>query len=659
VTLIKNMRKSFCLIILTLFVPALLFGQPEVLTTKDKKAKEDYLKAQKLYDSRQSKQASILLFDAIKHDPSFIEAHILLGYVYEDMGDRQGAIAETKLALNINPHYFKGLYFTLAQLQLFIGNYAESLQNYETYLLNPIDDPKMEFSTKMGIEDCKFAIEALKHPVPFDPKNMGININGQYSEYFPTITADGSTFLFTRRIPDNSNPLNMSGTQEDFYVSYKINGEWTKALNVGPPLNTMYNEGASTLSADGNLLVYTRCECRECGFSIGYGSCDLFYSYRMGNTWSTPKDIGRPINTPNWESQPSLSSDGRTLYFVRGIEYGTTIKQADIYVTQLSDSGRWSNPIKLSDTINTPGNEESPFIAPDDQTLYFASDGHPGMGGLDIYVSRRLPNGRWGIPKNLGYPINTFNDETGMIIDPNGHTAYFSSDRDDTYGGLDFYSFELYDSARPQPITYVKGKVYDAKTEIPLVAAFNLIDLATGKPVVQSSSAPVTGTFLVCLTLNKDYALNVSRPGYLFYSENFSLKNIAASAAHPFMMDVPLQPIDTGATIILKNIFFATDSFALKPESHIELNKLVTFLNANPAVKIQVSGHTDNTGTVEHNKALSTNRAKSVYTYLSEHGISADRLSYKGYGQSRPIADNNTEAGKAKNRRTEMKIVAK
>ncbi len=642
---------SAALFILLLFPAINVNGQETPLSTKSKKAIKHYREAQNFYDLRQNTNAESELKDAIKEDSSFTEAHGLLAYVYQDEGNTEGAINEIKKVLSINPHFDNRLYFTLAGLELSVADYADALNDYNAYMQHPSSDVRMEFKSNVGIEDCKFAMNALQHPVPFNPVNMGININSPYDEYFPAITADGDEFIFTRDIPDKNN---IYGHQEDFYISYKVDGNWTVARNIGAPLNTAENEGAPTISADGHLLIYTGCDRQG-----GYGSCDLYYSFRIGDSWTPGRNLGPPVNTADWETQPSLAPDGKTLYFIRGRETAHGIQNQDIYVTQLNDSGQWSEPERLSDTINTPGREESVFIADDNQTLYFSSDGHPGMGGLDIFYSRRLPNGRWGIPVNLGYPINTCKDENSILIDPNGHTAYFSSNRPGGYGGLDFYSFELYDSARPKPVTYAKGKVYDAKTGKPLIALFNLTDLSTGQVAVQSASAPIDGTFLICLPLNKDYALNVSRKGYLFFSENYSLKDVRATAAHPFLMDVPLQPIDTGASIVLKNVFFETDQYVLKPESKVELEKLIAFLNANPAIKIQLSGHTDNAGTPQHNLVLSKNRAKAVYDYLISKNISPDRLTYKGYGQTQPIADNSTAEGMAKNRRTEMKIISK
>lgn len=646
------MKKLLSVTLLCLSTALFSWGQDGMpLSTKNKKAAKHFQMGKEYFDERKDDQAEDALQAAINEDSDFIEAHVLLGFVYKEENKDDAAIIEFKKAININPQFMPELFFTVGAMELYKGKYDDALPYLEQSLAFKSNIPQEEFQKKVSIDDCHFAMDALKHPVPFNPVNMGASINSEYNEYFPAITADGSTFLFTRDIPDNNN---IEGHQEDFYISFKVNGQWTKAANVGPPLNTYDNEGAPTISADGNLLIYAACNRPD-----GYGSCDLYYSFKVGNSWTPGRNLGPTVNSRNWESQPSLSSDGRTLYFIRGMFSGDGIKNPDIYVTVLGDSGKWSKPERLSDTINTPGQEESVLIADDNQTLYFSSDGHPGMGGLDIFMSRRLPNGRWGIPKNLGYPINTYEDENSILVDPSGKIAYFSSNRQGGYGGLDFYSYELYDSIRPNPITYVKGKVYDANTHKPLMATFTLTDLATGEVAVHSFSAQYDGTFLVCLPLDKNYALDVSRKGYLFYSENFSLKGIQADAAHPYMMNVPLQPIDTGAKIVLKNIFFETDKYNLKPESHIELQKVISFLNANPTVKIEISGHTDNTGTVQHNIVLSENRAKSVYDYLIQHGVPADRLTYKGYGQSRPIADNSTPEGRAQNRRTEMKIISK
>lgn len=631
----------------------MLHSQEQPLSSHNKKAIKLYQEASQYYNAGQNANAIELLKKAIKEDSNFVEAQGILGYIYDDMGDDTDAIKQYATVIRINPNFFPNIYFDIGKLQLARGQYAEAEANLEHFVNIPAVDKDMLSTASTMLADCKFSVAAMQHPVPFSPENMGPAINTPMSEYFPTITVDGSMLIFTRRLEVAEGMQGMEEYNEDLYVSFKDDGQWTTAFNIGTQINTGYNEGASTISADGNVLIFTSDR------PGGYGSCDLYYAYRIGNGWGNPRNMGPPVNTRNWETQPCLAPDGKSLYFIRGIVAGHQMKYQDIYVTTLDDSNNWSKPQMLSDTINTPGKQECPFIAADNQTLYFSSDGLPGLGGTDLYISRRLPNGRWGIPVDLGYPINTANDETGILVDPNGKVAYFSSDRPGGYGGMDIYSFVLPDSLRPQQVTYMKGKVYDANNNQPLIAYFTLIDLATGKVVSQSTSRPDDGTFLVCLPVNKNYALNVSKKGYLFYSENFSLKNVKATYDHPYLKNVPLQPIDTGASIVLNNIFFETNKYDLKPESEVELNKLVAFLKNNPTVKIQISGHTDNVGTPQSNIILSENRAKAVYNYLIAHSIDAGRLTYKGYGQTRPVATNDTPEGRQLNRRTEMKITGK
>jgi outer membrane protein OmpA-like peptidoglycan-associated protein len=311
----------------------------------------------------------------------------------------------------------------------------------------------------------------------------------------------------------------------------------------------------------------------------------------------------------------------------------------------------------MGPNINTNGSEQCPFICKDDQTLFFSSTGHAGMGNTDLFVVRRQPDGRWGKPVNLGYPINSQHEERGIVISSNGKDAYYVANRPEGKGGLDIYSFELPESLRAITTGYVKGVVFDSKTLKKLRAKIELIDLETGKTYIETASNRASGEFLACLHGNKNYAVNVSCDGYLFYSENFSLKN--QTATEPLTLNVPLNPILAGERVILKNIFFDLDKYTLREESKTELNKLLQFMKNNSTLKIEISGHTDNTGDKAKNSVLSFNRAKAVYDFLKENGIEEFRLSYKGYADSQPIADNKTEEGRQKNRRTEFKIVSK
>ncbi len=642
------MKRFILLSLLCFCFIGLAFGQhDQKLSTKNKKAIKFYQQGGDAYTLGHYDDAIPLMQQAIKEDTSFIEAHIVLADLYEKTGKPEDAVSEDKKVINLNPAFFPSTYFTIGRIDVSLGHYTEALRFLQIFQQLGTRDPNMNLQTPLLIQDCDYGAWGLKHPVPFNPQNMGDAINTPMWEYFPTLTADGLTFMFTRRLQTDNYD------QEDIYVSYKVNGQWTKAVNLGSPPNTpQFNEGAPTISADGHLLIFAS---ERPG---GFGSMDLYFTLKRGDQWTEARNLGRPVNSGNWESQPCLATDGRSLYFVRADKRSIT-SNMDIFLTHLDDSGYWSSPQRLGDSINTAADDCYPFIAADNQTLYFCSDGWPGMGGMDIFVSRKKDDGSWGTPMNLGYPINSPKDETSIVVDPGGQLAYFSSDRQGGYGGQDIYSFALNDAVKPTPVTYMKGKVYDAKTKLPVQAAFNLIDLSTGKVVIQSYSSAHDGTFLVCIPLNKNYALNANARGYLFYSETFAMKDSNASKIHPFMINVPLQPIDTGAKIVLKNVFFATNKYDLEPQSQIELDKLVGFLNANPTVKIEISGHTDNQGTPQSNIILSKNRAKAVYQYLVDHNIAADRLTYKGYGQTRPIADNSTEEGRAQNRRTEMKIVGK
>ncbi len=627
---------------------------PGVYTSKNKKAIALFESALKSYNARNDEKAQEELIKAIEKDPAFIEPHFLLAQIYTEKNKLQEALNEYVKALEINPTFDKKAYFLLANVEVSIGKYSDAKKDYETFLKNKNLNPDSKDLAENQLANCNFAVEALKNPVPFDPKNMGAAINSNLDEYFPAITADDQTFLYTR-----NNRTDIAPMQEDFLMSKKTDGVWSPSVLLGDGINTSGNEGAPSISADGQILFFIACAEMDGAYGPnrkGYGSCDIFYSQKAGSNWSRPYNAGPVINSKYWESQPSFSADGKTLYFVSNRPGG--FGDADIWYSTLKDDGSWGMPVNIGRQINTAGKEESVFIHPDGKTLYFSSNGHVGMGKLDIYVVRKNDNGEWGTPVNLGYPINTYNDENSLLVNGAGNLAYFASSREGGFGGLDLYQFELYDAVRPDKITYVKGKVYDAKTKQPLGAHFELIDLATAKQVIVSDANSGNGEFLVTLPIEKDYALNVSQNGYLFYSANFALKELA-DKSKPFLMDVPLEPIDTGNVVELKNVFFETAKFDLKPESKVELNKLVNFLTLNKTLRIQLSGHTDNVGDKKLNQLLSQNRAKSVYDYLITSGIDAKRLTYIGYGDTKPKVKNDTDENRAANRRTEFKVIGK
>ncbi|MGZ3900662.1 MAG: OmpA family protein [Bacteroidia bacterium] len=631
---------------------------PGQYTSTNKKAIKYIEEGRGLFEMKKDEQAEKAFKKALNEDPNFVEACLALASLYQVTNRHEEAIQYLKKAIEINPKFFPNSFYLLAQSQLVLGQYEEAKKNLETFLKIERINPNTKENAQKLLVNAAFGAEAVKNPQPFNPINVGEGINTSMNEYFPAITADGNEFLFTRGLTTPEMP---GYENEDFFVSKKVNGVWQTAQPIRE-INSMGNEGAPTLSADGTIMFFASCANEFGDYGAqgrqGYGSCDIFYAQKINGRWTSPRNAGSAINTNHWETQPSFSSDGKTLYFIRGIVGRGGVKDQDIYMSTI-ENGKFTAAVKISTTVNTPMKEESVFIHPDNQTLYFSSDGHPGMGGLDNYMSRRQPNGEWGPAINLGYPLNSFLNDNSLVVGPNGKIAFFASDRKGGFGGDDIYQFELPENVRPEKITYAKGKIYNAKTKAPLEANFELIDLESGTNVTRSISG-ANGEFLVTLTANKNYMVNVNKEGFLFYSENFSLKDKETDFNKPFLLDIPLEPIDTGSVVELKNVFFDVNKWELKPESKAELDKLASFLAKNPTLHIELGGHTDNSGDKKFNVTLSTNRAKAVYEYLITKGkIEEDRLNYKGYADKKPKVPNDTPENKAKNRRTEFKVTGK
>lgn len=651
-------------ILLALFISFFSFAQsnfpPGVYSSSDKKAIKLLEESKKMFLERKDDEAEKLIKKAIEKDPLFIEAYSAYADFLMGKNRIKEAIPLYEKAIQINPKLYVDNNFYLGGALLHEAQYDKAIPCFEIILNSERISPTLKEEAERYLKNARFGSEAIKHPKPFQPINVGPGINTSGYEYFPALTADGNTFLFTRNVRQNEQ--NDAPRQEDFYISKKVNQVWQTA-NPVTSVNTPGNEGAPSLSADGEIMFFASCMemTGDYGSSDrkGYGSCDIFYSQKINGKWIKPRNAGPTINSKNWETQPSFSSDGKTLYFIRGIVGRDGIKNPDIYSSTIGADGKFTEPIRLPDNINTSQGEESVFIHPDNQTLYFSSQGHPGMGGLDIFVSKKQADGSWGPATNLGYPINTFNDENSLVVDANGKLAYFASEREGGFGGLDIYQFELPQDLRPEKITYVKGLTYNAKTKAPVDASIELIDLETQQSATNAYSNS-QGNFLVTLTSNHNYLVNVSKPGFLFYSDNFSLKNKEADYNKPYQLEIPLQPIDTGYTIELKNIFFDINKWELKAESKAEMEKIIVFIKNNPTVNIEFGGHTDNSGDKNVNKTLSTNRAKAVYEYiLQKGGVAASRISYKGYADTKPKVPNDSPENKAKNRRTELKIISK
>jgi outer membrane protein OmpA-like peptidoglycan-associated protein len=605
-----------------------------------------------------------LLGKALEKDSNFWEAHILDAEFNEFIRNYKQSIFHYKRALEIDAnHSVSGSStYHLATCQMAVADYEGALKSCSIYLKNP-NAKEENLGAVRRMQDCaNFAIQAMKNPKPFEPKNIGASINTNFSEYYPTITVDGHTMLFTRRLVDFQGENKRE--QEDFYVSHQIDRVWSRSYPMPKNVNTPYNEGAPSISPDGKKLIFVACT-DESGVDYGAnrqgkGSCDLFITEQNGKSWSNPINLPGKVNSTHWETQPSLSADGKTLYFIRGLRSRDGKRDSDIYVSHLLNDGSWSTAEPLPPHINSNQNEESVLIHPDGKTLYFASRGHVGMGGSDLYVSRMDAKGNWGLPQNLGYPINTLSDENSLMVSPEGDIAYFASDRPGGYGLMDIYYFNLPKEDQPIKTLYFDGFVFDAKTKKSLGASFQLTNLSTGQMVIQSKADAADGTFMVALPVNTDYAIEVNYPGYLPYSLNFNMT--LKENEQSYHLQIPLNPENSSSENILSNVFFDLNQAKLRPESIVELSSFANYLKAHPNLKIEIGGHTDSRGNAQDNLTLSTNRAKAVKDFLLSKGIPETQLTSKGYGSASPIMTdeainaisdiNEKEKAHQKNRRT-------
>jgi len=630
-------------LILIVVIPSV--AQKNTYTITNKKAIELYQKALEAYDKYDLESSTKLLEESINKEPKFIEAYLMLTQAYNEQNLVDKAIDAANKAIAINPDFYPYVHLNLGKLYLYIGEYQKAKESFERFIGYKTVKNDLVKVAERDLLCCNFALQSLQNPVPFNPISLGINVNTKLEEYWPSISADENTLVITVNLPiDSTSDQVFHNRQEDFYITHRDkDGNWEKPVSLGKPINTPFNEGAQSITSDGKKMYYTVCR----------GVCNIFSSeLKSDGTWSTPTRLST-INSNRFSNkQPSISPDGRTLYFVsnRPGGYGGY----DIWKSTLKETGIWSEPKNLGDSINTPGDEQSPFIHFDNQTLYFASNGLIGMGGLDLYVSKQQPDSSWTKPKNLGYPINTYRDEDGLIVNAKGTTAYYSSAKN-LETGRDIYSFRLYTEIQPTPSSYLCGTITESRSGFPLQANFNLIDLSNGKEIMKSKSSE-DGSFLVCIPTEKSYALYASAPGYLFYSDHFDMKG-EHSIDKPFKKNIILDPIKVNQVMIMRNIFYETDAYELKPESKVELNRLVDFLKANSTLKIEIGGHTDNQGNDAYNQTLSEKRAKSVVDYLIANQIAPERLKWAGYGRLKPISDNKTDEGRAQNRRTEVKII--
>ncbi|MCS7076290.1 MAG: OmpA family protein [Bacteroidia bacterium] len=626
----------------------------ENLGIKSKKALEYFVEAEHLAQRRVFEQAIPLYLKAIKTEPQFDRAYagVANSYFYA----RQDSMAEIwfEKTLSLNEKKYAIFYSVIGDINYQKGNYQKALENYIKYTKSPNADAKTLEKVNFNKKNCEFALKAIKNPTSQAPQNMGTNINTIYNEYYPSLTIDETQLIFTAQRPRNPTASDIKNQEmtklkmydEDFYVSTYKDGQWQKAVNLGPPVNTLENEGSCCFSADGKSVYYVICD------KIG---CDIFVSDYVNKQWSEPRRLNENINTRYWESTPCISADGNTLYFTSSRPGGKG--GYDIWKSTKTPDGDWGPAENLGDSINTPYKEISPFIHPDGKTLYFASEGHPGMGSADLFMSRIKPDGTYSTPINLGYPINTPGSEASIIINRKGDVGYYSLKKPAHEGGdVDLYTFQVPDFAKPIKTSYLKATVINAKTKQPIPnATLNLIDLTQNKTILKKNTDE-EGNVLTVLPANQFLGVFIEQKGFLTYSENFQITE--STADNPQLLTIPLNPVEIGSVTILKNVFFDFNAYQLLPQSYPELDKLAELLNKNSTLKIELSGHTDDIGEDKFNLTLSQNRANAVKEYLLKKGISADRIQAKGYGKTQPLVPNVSEANRKQNRRTECKILS-
>lgn len=605
----------------------------------NKKALKWYDKSTTHFAQQEFDAVEEVLLKALDAEPEFVDAMLRLADLYYMQKDFTGAIKWFDKATTLTKDYNLHIYYTYGYALWQLDRFAEAGEAFKRYGEIPTLSNKKRVEIAGILKNCAFAAQAVGQPVPFTPINLGAQINTTKHEYLPTLTANDAILYFTRR----------KGLLEDIYQASWADTAFGEATPLPGAINTAaYGEGSASISPDGKTLFFTA----DYGGN-GQRGWDIYQSAKTKDGWTDPVILPTPVNSLAYESQPSITADGQSLYFVSRREGGFGGK--DIWVTHLQPDCSWGSPINLGPTINTFADEEVPFIHADGQTLYFGSSGHVGMGGSDLYVCRKQPDGSWSAPVNLGYPINTKANEGSLTVSTDGQTGYYTSDQMGGYGGFDLYRFSLPVAIQPQPVTWVDVTIIDAVTREQLAADFTLYNLQDTQLVANSGCQTyLKEQFLICLPAGIDYALNIERPGYLFHSEQFTLS--ATNDYTPIEKVIALQPITKGATLVLQNVLFQSDASTLLPASKIELNKVVELLLYHPEMTIEIGGHTDNTGQDAYNLTLSKARAAAVADYIKGKGIAPGRLTAKGYGATQPIADNTTEAGKALNRRTTITI---
>ncbi len=637
--LIQSLLLKSLVVFCCLFSTAFDLAAQKKLSSSNKKALKFYEKGQEKTKERDFESAIDFYSRAIVADPNFHEAYFRKGSLYRAMGVEDSVYDSFTTYLSLTKYPAPTVLSEVANMAFRRGAYNLAKGWIEKAVKV---GPSMVKDREIQLlrNSLEFAISESKKDSSLNITLLPKEINQFALQYLPTITIDNSAIYFTKR--------DQIKGDEDIVVSYYENGAWGDAQSISSKINTPMNEGACAVSANGRTLIFTSCDKRD-----SFGSCDLYISQKVGESWTRPKNIGKPVSSPYWESQPSLSADGKKLFFTSTRPGGQGGR--DIWVSY-HRGGNWTRPFNLGKHVNTFKDETTPFIHPNGETLYFSSNGHVSMGGFDLYQST-LTDSTWKEVKNLGYPVNTHHDEVALLIAGDGQTAYFAKEKERNYQLVEsrLVSFELPNRLKTKPATYIIGKVVNDETSEPLRANLEVYDLKKDELLFEAKSDSLTGDYVMVLPSGKELGGYVKKKGFLFYDYHFISE--PNTPAIPDTIEIRLKPIAVGQSLVLKNIYFETSSYELDDKSKTEINNVVEILKDNPKILVEISGHTDNIGSKTYNLKLSENRAKSVLQELVRFGISATRVKYRGYADEQPIATNETEEGRQSNRRIEFSVI--
>jgi outer membrane protein OmpA-like peptidoglycan-associated protein len=645
-----------------------------------KEATQDLKDGNKLYEKGPGLYSDALVYflRANTFNPNNAELNYKIGMCYLHSVHHPKSIEFFEKAVRLNVPNLD-VYYYLGLAYQFNVDFEKATENYNYYRrsLTPPELINNRDRIDKRIAECRNGLELVKNPVRVFIDNMGNTINSEYDDYSPILSYQGDKLYFTSRRPlsdKSKTDKNDHKYFENIFVSQKLSNRWMPSTYLEGKINSKSHDATAGISHDGRTLFVYK----------GDKGGQIFESVFEKNRWSKPKKLPKNINSQFHQTSVALTKDGKIMYFVS--DRTGTLGGKDIWMTTKDEKGKWAYPVNMGATINTEYDEESIFLTPNGQTLYFSSRGHNSMGGFDIFRST-YEHGRWTEPVNMGYPINSPNDDLFFTLDPQGEIGFFSSVRPDGFGGADIYMVTFLGPEKPvihntenqfiasiarpvkerligdaveivtTPMTVIKGKITDEKSDDPLLATLELYDNDTEALLASFTSNQQTGAYLISLPGGKNYMIAVKAEDYLFHSENI---NVAESnVSREIINNIKLKKVEVGQSIVLNNIFFDTGAATLRSESYAELGVLYALLINNPSLKIEISGHTDNVGSAASNLRLSEERARAVVAYLVERGIDRDRLTYKGYGFSKPIASNETASGRQMNRRTEFQILDK